>query len=103
MDVKSKLIEGLQSDVKYLPVWYRYDKDGSLFNDRCLSDNKYYYFYQSEINVISKYVEVSIYSFLLFFFQRFRFFIVCTKLDVLFFIVHVSALRVPFFGLFSAK
>ncbi|XP_045158354.2 histidine N-alpha-methyltransferase-like [Mercenaria mercenaria] len=53
MDIKTALIEGLQSNPKYLPVWYRYDKQGSLYNDKCLSDNKFYYFYKSELNVIS--------------------------------------------------
>ncbi|KAL4236036.1 hypothetical protein ACF0H5_004422 [Mactra antiquata] len=57
MDVKQKLIEGLQSNPKYLPVWYRYDKQGSIYNDRCLSDNSFYYFYRSEKNVISRHVE----------------------------------------------
>lgn len=51
------LLEGLQTTPKYLPVWYRYDKQGSLYNDKCLTDNSYYYFYKSEINVISECVQ----------------------------------------------
>ncbi|XP_060593376.1 histidine N-alpha-methyltransferase-like [Ruditapes philippinarum] len=53
MDIKSALVDGLTSEPKYIPVWFRYDKQGSLFNDKCLSDNKFYYFYQSEVNVLS--------------------------------------------------
>lgn len=52
------LLEGLLTTPKYLPVWYRYDKQGSLYNDKCLTDNSYYYFYKSEINVISECVQV---------------------------------------------
>ena len=59
MDIKRALVDGLQSNPKYIPVWFRYDKQGSLFNDRCLSDNKFYYFYRSELNVISESVQVN--------------------------------------------
>ena len=59
MNVKEALIKGLQSTPKYIPVWYRYDKQGSEYNDRCLEENKYYYFYSSEISVIKLHVQVS--------------------------------------------
>lgn len=53
MDTEAALREGLTSTPKYIPVWYRYDKAGSIFNDRCLSDNTYYYFYSSEMHILS--------------------------------------------------
>ena len=58
MDVKQALIKGLQSTPQYIPVWYRYDKQGSEYNDRCLEENKFYYFYSSEISVIKQHVKV---------------------------------------------
>ena len=58
MDVKQALIKGLQSTPKYIPVWYRYDKQGSEYNDRCLEENNFYYFYSSEISVIKQHVKV---------------------------------------------
>ncbi|XP_033730553.1 histidine N-alpha-methyltransferase-like isoform X3 [Pecten maximus] len=57
MDNAAALRVGLTSTPKYLPVWYRYDKAGSVFNDRCLSDNTYYYFYRSEISTLSANIE----------------------------------------------
>ena len=59
MNVEGALIEGLKSVPKYIPVWYRYDKQGSEYNDRCLDENKFYYFYSSEISVIKQHVKVS--------------------------------------------
>ncbi|XP_069122359.1 histidine N-alpha-methyltransferase-like [Argopecten irradians] len=53
MDTESALRSGLTSTPKYIPVWYRYDKAGSIFNDRCLSDNTYYYFYSSEMYILT--------------------------------------------------
>ena len=60
MNVKETLVKGLQSAPKYIPVWYRYDKQGSVYNDRCLEENKFYYFYSSEITVIKQHVKVCI-------------------------------------------
>ena len=60
MNVKEALIKGLQSTPKHIPVWYRYDKQGSVYNDRCLEENKFYYFYSSEITVIKQHVKVCI-------------------------------------------
>lgn len=57
MNVENALIKGLQSAPKYVPVWYRYDKQGSEYNDRCLDENKYYYFYSSEVNVLKQHVK----------------------------------------------
>lgn len=57
MDIKSQLTQCLQAPVKHLPVWYRYDKQGSIYNDRCLYENKFYYFYDSEIASITKNVQ----------------------------------------------
>lgn len=60
MDVTSALKQGLESSPRHLPVWYRYDKQGSIYNDRCLSDNKYYYFYSSEVAVLKEKCQVSL-------------------------------------------
>ena len=58
MDVKEVLRKGLlQSTPKYLPVWFRYDKDGSVFNDRCLELN-YYYLYAAELSVLDSEIQV---------------------------------------------
>ncbi|XP_060065963.1 histidine N-alpha-methyltransferase-like [Ylistrum balloti] len=53
MDTKDALRAGLRSTPKYLPVWYRYDKAGSVYNDRCLMENTFYYFYKSEISILA--------------------------------------------------
>ena len=57
MDVKDVLRKGLQSTPKYLPVWYRYDKEGSIYNDKCLEEGSYY-LYPAELSVLKAEVEV---------------------------------------------
>ncbi|XP_021364013.1 uncharacterized protein LOC110457185 isoform X2 [Mizuhopecten yessoensis] len=57
MDTAVALRAGLASTPKYLPVWYRYDKAGSVYNDRCLSENTYYYFYKSEISILERHIK----------------------------------------------
>jgi len=60
MDEINALRSGLLACPKYIPVWYRYDKQGSEYNDRCLSDNKYYYFYTSEVNLLKQRCKVKL-------------------------------------------
>ncbi|XP_021364017.1 uncharacterized protein LOC110457187 isoform X2 [Mizuhopecten yessoensis] len=57
MDTAVALRAGLTSTPKYLPVWYRYDKAGSVYNDICLSENTYYYFYKSEISILERHIK----------------------------------------------
>ena len=49
---------GLTSKQKYIPVWYRYDKDGSIYNDRCLAENEYYYFDRKEASILKQIAKV---------------------------------------------
>ncbi|KAL3872582.1 hypothetical protein ACJMK2_035797 [Sinanodonta woodiana] len=57
MDIRDAVRQGLTSSPRYLPVWFRYDKTGSILNDRCLTDNKYYYFHKSELDIIQRYID----------------------------------------------
>ncbi|WAR23855.1 EGTD-like protein, partial [Mya arenaria] len=57
MDVKAALVSGLTSDPRRLPVWYRYDNQGSIFDDLYSSENKDYYFYSLETEVLSNNVQ----------------------------------------------
>lgn len=57
MDVEEALRTGLTSSPKYLPVWYRYDKQGSLYNDRCLTENPHYYLYEAEISLLRENIQ----------------------------------------------
>ncbi|XP_069120797.1 histidine N-alpha-methyltransferase-like isoform X2 [Argopecten irradians] len=52
MDVKNELLSGLTSTPKYIPGWYRYDKEGSRLNDLCLQENENYYFHRCEMNIL---------------------------------------------------
>ena len=61
MDVEEALRTGLTSSPKYLPVWYRYDKQGSLYNDRCLKENPHYYLYEAEISLLRENIQVYVY------------------------------------------
>ena len=56
--MRQSLIKGLQSIPKHIPLWYRYDKQGSKYFDVCCKENKFYYFYPSEISVIKQHVKV---------------------------------------------
>ena len=49
---------GLTSKQKYIPVWYRYDKDGSVYNDRCLAEDEYYYFDRKEASILKQIAKV---------------------------------------------
>ncbi|XP_033730891.1 histidine N-alpha-methyltransferase-like isoform X2 [Pecten maximus] len=52
MDTRKELLDGLKSTPKYIPSWYRYDKEGSRLNDMCLQENENYYFHRCELNVL---------------------------------------------------
>ncbi|XP_052281169.1 histidine N-alpha-methyltransferase-like [Dreissena polymorpha] len=56
MDVRRVIAEGLQMRPPRLPVWFRYDMHGSLYNDKCLK-NQHYYFYRSEVAVLSSNIQ----------------------------------------------
>ncbi|KAK3582683.1 hypothetical protein CHS0354_031093 [Potamilus streckersoni] len=56
MDIADAVRQGLTSSPRYLPVWFRYDNIGSILNDKCLTDNKYYYFHKSELDIIQRYI-----------------------------------------------
>ncbi|KAH3698988.1 hypothetical protein DPMN_073934 [Dreissena polymorpha] len=58
MDVKRVIAEELQMRPPRLPVWFRYDMHGSLYNDKCLK-NQHYYFNRSEVTVLSSNIQVS--------------------------------------------
>ena len=58
MDVKEALRTGLTSSPKFLPLWYRYDKQGSLYNDMCLTENPYYYLHKTEIVLLKENLQV---------------------------------------------
>ena len=58
-DDEKAVIKGLQSNRKYLPNWFRYDKQGSIYYDMCLENDEFNYFNKSQVNVLSQNVEVS--------------------------------------------
>ncbi|KAL3872583.1 hypothetical protein ACJMK2_035798 [Sinanodonta woodiana] len=57
MEITDAVRQGLTSSPRYLPVWFRYDKTGSILNDKCLTDNKYYYFHKTELDIIQRYID----------------------------------------------
>ncbi|KAL3872585.1 hypothetical protein ACJMK2_035800 [Sinanodonta woodiana] len=57
MEITDAVRQGLTSSPRYLPLWFRYDKTGSILNDKCLTDNKYYYFHKSELDIIQRYID----------------------------------------------
>ncbi|XP_060063238.1 histidine N-alpha-methyltransferase-like [Ylistrum balloti] len=56
MDMKKELLIGLKSTPKYIPGWYRYDKEGSRLNDICLEKNQNYYFNRCELSVLETHI-----------------------------------------------
>ena len=65
MDIDKIVLEGLSSYPKYLPSWYRYDKQGSILNDICIEQSNWYYFHRFEEKLLKQITRVSIlkYSF----------------------------------------
>jgi len=51
-ELQKKIIrDGLLSSPKYIPQWFRYDKNGSMYNDECLAC-PHYYFHRSQIALL---------------------------------------------------
>lgn len=51
--IKAELLKGLSANPVYIPVWYRYDEEGSRLNDICMEQCKWYYFHHFEMKILN--------------------------------------------------
>lgn len=59
MDVKDMLLHGLFNNQKYIDMSFRYDNQGSVYDQKC-ADLEEFYHYRSEKAVILSNVKVNV-------------------------------------------
>ncbi|KAH3849147.1 hypothetical protein DPMN_091543 [Dreissena polymorpha] len=52
-NMDQQILKGLTSTPKYVPLWFRYDKQGCIFDDDFITGNPYYYLHRSDLDVLS--------------------------------------------------
>ena len=58
MGIRELLLQGLNSDPKYIDLSCRYDKQGSKYDEECTNVEDYYY-YKAEEEIVRTFAAVS--------------------------------------------